>query len=494
MKNRYHKGKSREGRAHTLIVILFISALSFTSIALAQQNQITVTKGADPTDIQLAGTGSPDNTTITITVTGYGGTYEDALPIDVVYAIDSSGSMGGNDPTGLRKTAAKSFTDKLNSTRDQAGVVSWDTAIDFSYGLTNDFATLKTQIDLVDSSGGTDLDAGLAGAITMLDVNTRVGSSTEVIIFLTDGQGTYTYSGQPGSKADEAAGKGYTIYSIGLLQAASGPLIDMANATGGKYYSSPAAGNLDAIFNEILLTIIVSTAPSNVNVIEVTKGYIVNESSFSIPPDSVVEVGGKTKMTWLNVSRYVGNLDDFLAANETFTVTLTAGSSQGGITLPVDVEGEAVVNYTDPAGDPQTEDIPQAYINVNNPPCCKHAYASPDELWPPNHKLVDIAIMNVTDPDGDPVTITVTGIYQDEPTNGLGDGDTSPDGFGVGTASARVRRERSGTADGRVYHIAFKADDGMGGVCSGEVSVSVPHDQGGAPAVDQGPLYDSTQP
>jgi hypothetical protein len=92
----------------------------------------------------------------------------------------------------------------------------------------------------------------------------------------------------------------------------------------------------------------------------------------------------------------------------------------------------------------------------------------------------------------DEVTITITGIFQDEPTNGLGDGDKSPDGAGVGTSTAEVRSDRSGTGDGRVYHIMFSADDGNGGSCTGEVLVTVPHDQDGAAAIDQGALFDST--
>jgi hypothetical protein len=39
-------------------------------------------------------------------------------------------------------------------------------------------------------------------------------------------------------------------------------------------------------------------------------------------------------------------------------------------------------------------------------------------LWAPNHQFVPIAIMGVTDPDGDAVTITVTGVTQDEPVTG----------------------------------------------------------------------------
>jgi hypothetical protein len=133
---------------------------------------------------------------------------------------------------------------------------------------------------------------------------------------------------------------------------------------------------------------------------------------------------------------------------------------------------------------------------LNNPPICREASPSISEIWPPNHKMVDIDILGVTDPDGDPVTITITGIYQDEPLDTAGDGSFVPDGNGVGTSKAQVRAERSGTkkvpGDGRVYHIAFTAVDDQGGECAGEVTVCVPHDQGmGSVCVDGGPLYDS---
>ena len=135
--------------------------------------------------------------------------------------------------------------------------------------------------------------------------------------------------------------------------------------------------------------------------------------------------------------------------------------------------------------------------NENQPPDCSGAMASLDELWPPNHKFVGISIIGVTDPDGDAVAITITDIAQDEPLNTVGDGNTCPDGDGVGTSTALLRAERSGTpkvpGDGRVYHVSFVADDGNGGECAGTITVCVPHDQRpGHVCVDQGPLYDST--
>jgi len=131
----------------------------------------------------------------------------------------------------------------------------------------------------------------------------------------------------------------------------------------------------------------------------------------------------------------------------------------------------------------------------NQAPDCTNAEPSETLLWPPNHKFVDISISGVTDPDGDSVTITIDGITQDEATNGLGDGDKSPDGDGVGTDTAQVRAERSGLGDGRVYEISFTADDGNGGTCTGSVQVGVPHDQKKpVTAVDSGQSFDSTLP
>jgi len=56
----------------------------------------------------------------------------------------------------------------------------------------------------------------------------------------------------------------------------------------------------------------------------------------------------------------------------------------------------------------------------NTAPVCTAAQAFPSALWAPNHQFVPIVIMGVTDPDGDAVTITVTGVTQDEPVKGAG--------------------------------------------------------------------------
>jgi hypothetical protein len=88
--------------------------------------------------------------------------------------------------------------------------------------------------------------------------------------------------------------------------------------------------------------------------------------------------------------------------------------------------------------------------------------------------------------------VTVTAITQDEPVSGPGSGATAPDGRGVGTGVAAGRAERAGGGNGRVYQVAFSADDGNGGTCEGALPVSVPHSQNGEPAIDDGQAFDST--
>lgn len=127
-------------------------------------------------------------------------------------------------------------------------------------------------------------------------------------------------------------------------------------------------------------------------------------------------------------------------------------------------------------------------------PDCSHAAASEGVIWPPNHSMVAESIVGVTDPYQSPLTITITGIEQDEPVEVHGSGNTEPDGSGVGTPIAYVRAERAGGGTGRLYFISFQASVLSNVQCSGMVEVYVPHDLGqGFVPTDTGQRYDSTQ-
>jgi hypothetical protein len=122
----------------------------------------------------------------------------------------------------------------------------------------------------------------------------------------------------------------------------------------------------------------------------------------------------------------------------------------------------------------------------NRPPEVQSATAELTAPGPPNGDFSPVRIGGVTDPDGDPVTITVTGVTQDEPLVGRGERRTCPDAT-IEAGAASVRRERSGTGNGRVYTIAFTATDNKGGVSHGSATVCIPHGSPGSACV-QDPL------
>ena len=148
------------------------------------------------------------------------------------------------------------------------------------------------------------------------------------------------------------------------------------------------------------------------------------------------------------------------------------------------------VNVTDDDGGVGSKSV---IIDVNSPPDCSTVVPSLNILAPANHALQTVALTGATDPDGDPVTLTITGVTQDEPTNGLGDGDVSPDAVAVAghPDQIQLRAERSGSGDGRVYRISFIVSDGRGGTCTHTVYVHVLHGQNDTSAIDSLLIFNS---
>ncbi len=96
-----------------------------------------------------------------------------------------------------------------------------------------------------------------------------------------------------------------------------------------------------------------------------------------------------------------------------------------------------------------------------------------------------MTLQGATDPDGDPVTIEITTVTQDEPVNGPGDGNTASDAErGPATNQVQLRAERSGSGDGRVYRVSFRASDPAGAHCEATVKIAVPKDGDGSPAIE----------
>lgn len=160
-------------------------------------------------------------------------------------------------------------------------------------------------------------------------------------------------------------------------------------------------------------------------------------------------------------------------ANQVVTVTPPSGSEFPVGTTEVLVtvtEAEAVVASC------------SFEVTVTEPdaPVITDAAVSKEMLWPPNHKMVEVVVnYTVTDNcDTDP-TVTLS-VVSSEAEDAKGSGKTKPDWAVVDANTVKLRAERAGGGEGRIYTITITATDKSGNSASQDVIVTVPRSRGKA--------------
>jgi Ca-activated chloride channel family protein len=195
--------------------------------------------------------------------------------VDIVLAIDISGSMLAQDFTPNRMEAAKEVAANFIANRptDRIGIVIFSGESFTLCPLTTDQNVLKTQIYSIQSGlleDGTAIGSGLATSVDRLRSSK---SKSKVIILLTDGENN---GGQipPLTAKELAKATGVKVYTIGVgtdgfaqtpMQTASGAVImekekvnideklltQIAVETGGKYFRAKDNESLKNIYTEI---------------------------------------------------------------------------------------------------------------------------------------------------------------------------------------------------------------------------------------------------
>ncbi len=128
-------------------------------------------------------------------------------------------------------------------------------------------------------------------------------------------------------------------------------------------------------------------------------------------------------------------------------------------------------SVTDRAGNSATAAF-TVTVRDTTPPVIGKVVPSPNVLWPPNHKVVPVAVRySVTDSSGATCALAVT---SNEPDNGLGDGDTRGDWRVVSPTEVALRAERAGTGQGRVYTLTVTCTDAYGNASTADATVMAP--------------------
>ncbi|HIS34599.1 MAG TPA: VWA domain-containing protein [Candidatus Avirikenella pullistercoris] len=195
--------------------------------------------------------------------------------VDIVIALDISGSMLARDFSPDRISAAKDVATKfiLDRRNDRLGLVVFAGESFTQVPLTTDHVTLINLLNQVQSgiiTDGTAIGNGLATAVSRLKDSE---AKSKVVILLTDGVNN---AGQiaPLTAAEAASALGVKVYTIGIgsMGTAPTPAIDawgrqifvqapvkideavlrkIAQSTGGRYYRATDNKSLQDIYDQI---------------------------------------------------------------------------------------------------------------------------------------------------------------------------------------------------------------------------------------------------
>jgi len=154
--------------------------------------------------------------------------------LDIMFVMDTSGSLRSSDPQDYRSLGAIGLVESLSPKSDiKIGVVSFDNKSDLAQPMTSSREHVINTLKLLPRSGSTNLAAGIETAVAELERKGRPGSSRVIMLF-TDGMSN---KNKAYDAAVEATKKGITIQTLMLGSSNQGTKIldTIAWATGGSF-------------------------------------------------------------------------------------------------------------------------------------------------------------------------------------------------------------------------------------------------------------------
>jgi glucose/arabinose dehydrogenase len=262
--------------------------------------------------------------------------------------------------------------------------------------------------------------------------------------------GTHTYDAYY-----TAPGQPEAVLKLGLRFRAEHLFITQLNNWG--VFASPIAGDPTATVKVCRMSLN-CTGPKNTPPV------------ITVPPNIIVKTGaGATSCDKVVTDAELGNAT--VTDNCAFGLSgITRSGVPAGNLFP---KGTTTISYTASDGAGLTTTATQTVTVIDDtPPVLSTVTATPNVLWPPDHRLVTVTINYTTSDNCGPVN-TVLSVKSDQP-----EGIFKPDWIIVDAHHVKLRAERSILAalfkKGRTYTVTVDAIDASGNVTSKSVLVKVP--------------------
>ncbi|MGI9202615.1 MAG: vWA domain-containing protein [Woeseiaceae bacterium] len=174
----------------TLTVLLSVLACAVTTSAFGQsaptstdsQGNVQIEFQSPIADLIL------DANDSTIEVEGIASAIGGVRYLDMMFVMDTSGSLSGTDPNDFRSEGAIGLVRNLSPKSDiKIGVASFDRKGEIARPMTSDRDSVVRALRNLPRSGSTNLAAGIEAALQELETNGRPGSSRVIMLF-TDGK------------------------------------------------------------------------------------------------------------------------------------------------------------------------------------------------------------------------------------------------------------------------------------------------------------------
>ncbi|MFN8473800.1 MAG: VWA domain-containing protein [Anaerolineae bacterium] len=296
-------------------------------------------KTASPSSVQPGG-----EVTVFLDLAGLDGA---CLPTrkasDVLLALDRSGSMAGTK-LAAAKDAAKGFVDRMDTTTDQVGLVSFGSSPNLDVALTSSVGPVRAAIDGLVAGGSTDMAGAINAAQAELVSGRHRTTNQPIIVLMSDGRPDSSVDARTAATAAKAAGT--RIFTIGLGSDVDSTLMRDVASSPSDYYFAPDATGLDAIYQQIAGAI--GGAPAtNIVITDRLSPYVtLVPNSFTGIPTPSVSADGKT-LTWriprlgLETQRWsyrvkMTQTQGTWPTNDYATATYTNSQGQpGSLTFPI---------------------------------------------------------------------------------------------------------------------------------------------------------------